>query len=422
MESEFKISVPAILNDASIIRFLEGWKWFVPSQSKVELDFCGCTFLAPWALVLFAVHGLWLATEHNKIVTIHYDQETEVGKYLDNSGFIRLFDDSEETPGSRAGFTVCLEQITGSDQIYPFSRSVTSMLQIDDPEIEGAIEYSLTELLRNVVQHSGSAIGGFAMAQYFPKTGQIELVVADRGVGIRKHISATYPEAETDTLALNLALLPHHSGTFGHAMYGSMKDNAGLGLFFVSEIAVRGGGGYKLCSGTALLNKWRTRLGERKSRPAVFPRSEGWPGTLAVIHLNRGLIGDFEQLLTLCRDLAAESRDDPFLQSLDFVDAVPEEADVEIIAVKDFVENVEEAARVRDMRVIPALHVGKTVVYDFADVRIITQSFAHALLYLILKRQLHVRFSLQLAHCVESVKAAIRVVSSYARRTPDKNG
>jgi hypothetical protein len=203
-------------------------------------------------------------------------------------------------------------------------------------------------------------------------------------------------------------------------MYGSMKDNAGLGLFFVKEIAVRGGGSFGLASGNALIERWSVKGYQRTSRRTVTPKG-GWHGTCAVVRLRRGDIADFSGMLELLRRISANVRDDPYIQAIDYIDELNVSApDTDVIPVSDFLENVEEAAKVRDMRVIPGLQVGRTVVLDFSGINVITQSFAHALFYVILRRLLHVRFSLSLYQCSDAVKAAVTAVASYAR-TPDKN-
>ena len=146
---------------------------------------------------------------------------------------------------------------------------------------------------------------------------------------------------------MKLAALPHVSGTFGQNMYGSMLNNAGLGLFFVKEISTRSGGGFVLASGEALINWWGRDDATRKRELVVAPRGR-WPGTFAVLQLRRGLVGDFEGLLDRCRALAAEARQDPYLQALEFVDEVPIEGEVLVFRVKEFYENVEQAARLRE--------------------------------------------------------------------------
>jgi anti-sigma regulatory factor (Ser/Thr protein kinase) len=392
----------------------------VPAADAVVIDFQHCAFLAPWSLGLFGAYGLWLHEELRKSVTIEIDPNTAAGRYLEESGFCQLFGDTEPPPLDKHDFRVCLQRIRDSAGIAPFAKSVAQMLHIEDEDVTGAISYALVELLRNVVQHSRSSIGGLAMAQYFPRSGLVELVVVDRGIGVQAHISQTYRDIQTDMQAIDLAVLPHHSGTFGQGMYGAMKDNAGLGLFFVNEIAIRGGGSFAIGSGTALLERWSSHDWKRKSRRSINVKGH-WDGTFAVVQLRRGDIADFDGLLDVCRSLAASARDDPYIQALEYVDDLPDQ-DENLMAVRvsDFLENVEEAARIRDEIVIPSLEMHRSVVLDFDNITVITQSFAHALFHKILRAQMHVRYDLQLCRCSDAVRAAITAVASYAK-SPNKN-
>jgi len=146
-----------------------------------------------------------------------------------------------------------------------------------------------------------------------------------------------------------------------------------------------------------------------------MPKGE-WQGTIARVSLRVRLIGDFDILLDTCRALAAEARDDPFLQALEFIDTLEDSSDGYFqIPVNDFYEDVEAAARIRDHEVIPKLLGKEVVILDFSGIRVITQSFAHAILYKILRDLLHVRSSLFLFGCTNAVKAAIRAVAAYAR-------
>jgi len=349
-----------------------------------------------------------------KSVEIYLDPSTYAGRYLITSGFAALFGDEEAIPAD-TDYAVILRQVKSSADIPKFARSVTSVLRIDDDELEGALEYAFVELLRNVVQHSGSKCGAVAMAQFHPRTGFVEIAVADRGIGIRSHISRRYPEAETDLQALKVAILPHASGTFGQNMYGSMQNNAGLGLFFVKEISGRGGGSFDLISGHAMISRWGKHDARKGSKDIAMPKGE-WQGTIARVSLRVRLIGDFDILLDTCRALAAEARDDPFLQALEFIDTLEDSSDGYFqIPVNDFYEDVEAAARIRDHEVIPKLLGKEVVILDFSGIRVITQSFAHAILYKILRDLLHVRSSLFLFGCTNAVKAAIRAVAAYAR-------
>jgi hypothetical protein len=289
------------------------------------------------------------------------------------------------------------------------------LLRIGDEDLSGAVKYSLVELLRNVVQHAASPIGGIACAQFMPASGIVELVVVDCGVGIRATLAPRYAEILDDHRALRFAVQPHVSGTFSRGGYAKMADNAGLGLFFIREIACRSGGGFTLISGKALLDLWGDENGTQH-RNYKEAKSGGWPGTVALIRLKRDSIADFEAVLRVCRELAARARDYPADQVLDFADTVPEIEGLRVVPVREFEENVERAAEVRERILTPALDEGELVVLDFSGVAFATQSFVHALLYKILRdRSQQSRAGLTLAACTESTREAVRTVAAYAR-------
>ena len=100
--------------------------------------------------------------------------------------------------------------------------------------------------------------------------------------------------------------------------------------------------------------------------------------------------------------------------SLDFLDEVPDIADLTVVPVREFEENVEEAARVRDTVVGPKLAGGEMVVLDFSGIRFPTQSFVHACIYKVLRECCNVRSSLSIANCTASTKEAILAVAAYA--------
>jgi hypothetical protein len=372
--------------------------------------------LAPWAITLFSSFMLWLIEEREVHVDVVYDQTTVIGRYLRKTGFIKLFDlkaGPTEDERSDSDVTGRLTRIRQSRDIPVFAAEVMRMLSVGDSELEGALKYSIVELLRNVVQHSRSPVGGTALAQYFPSTGLVEVAVADFGIGIRAALRSTYPELDSDWKSLRFSLLPHVSGTFGRSEYSSMQDNAGLGLFFIKEIATRSSGGFFLGSNGALIDLWGNRDGT-PGRKYVTARKGGWPGTFAVLQLRRNTIGRFESLLHVCRDLAAEARKDPRLVYLDFVDEVPQIEGIRVVRVADFEEDVERAAEVRDTQILPPLDAGEVVVLDFQGVPFATQSFVHALLYKVFKDHPSFRTGLSLAGCSSSAIEAVRAVAAYA--------
>lgn len=413
-----RIKVPQSLEDKGLGRFFTGWEWRQGLQPPVELDFTDCSFLAPYAVTLFAAYALWMREVRGCHTSISFTPYSYAGKFLIKSGFIELLEEGTyPSPPDLLDRTVKLTRIGTSSEIPKFAASVMSILQIEDEELAGAVQYSLIELLRNVVQHSVSTKGGVAMAQYYPNTGIVDVCVADMGIGVKATINEAYPEIDTSLKALKLATLPHVSRTFKAGGYTSMSDNAGLGLFFIKQIASLSGGSFFLGSKDALVDIWGDAEGIQHKTYCVA-RALGWPGTFAYLQLRKNMISEFDAILTTCRRLAAEAKKYPAELALDFVDCVPDLGDLDeqvVVNVKVFEEDVEEAARIRDEEILPSLGAGTMVVLDFEGVRFATQSFIHALMYKVIRDGQQIGSTLSIANCSRSTREAVMAVAAYAK-------
>lgn len=414
----FSIDVPANLGDKGLLNFFGGWEWRADLWPPVEINFDSCDFIAPYAVTLFAAYSLWLRNVKRCHLSFRTSPNSVAGNYLVQTGFLELMgEDTYPPPTERPDRTVKLTRISSSAEIPGFAASVMNILQIEDEELAGAVKYSLIELLRNVVQHSVSTGGGVAMAQYYPKSGLVDVCVADTGIGIKATINEAYPEIDTNLRALKLATLPHVSRTFKPGGYTSMSDNAGLGLFFIKQIASLSGGSFFLGSKDALVDIWGDKEGRQKK---LYWQAKvgGWPGTFAYLQLRKDSIGEFDALLSVCRRLAAEAQKYPAELSLDFVEAIPELGDHEelvIVSVKEFEEDVEQAARIRDEDLLPSMKEGTLVVLDFAGVKFATQSFVHALMYKVIRDGQNIGSTLCIANCSRSTREAVMAVAAYAK-------
>ena len=170
------IIVPEAIDDKSLINFFQGWYWISDPKPPVIIDFMGCDFIAPYGATLFAAYILWLKETKRRKVMVQSTKRSVAGNFLLQCGFFELIGEDGATPTEpREDRTVKLTRISSSSDIPAFANMVMNILQIEDEELAGAVKYSLVELLRNVVQHSGSLNGGVAMAQYYPKTGLVEI-------------------------------------------------------------------------------------------------------------------------------------------------------------------------------------------------------------------------------------------------------
>ncbi len=413
-----QIRLHGVIGDRQLLNFFKGWYWDDDPSSPIEFIVEPGLHISPWVATLIAAYGVWLKEVRGKDVYFEFDPSSPTGHFIQNIGLTSALGYDHEIP-TRRNF-VPLTRVSTSKEIKPFIDKVAGLLDLDDSELADALKYSLTELLRNVVQHSHSRIGGFASAVFYPTKGIVEITIADIGRGLRYSLHEAYPEINRDEKALRFALLPHVSGTFTAGSYQNMKDNAGLGLFFVKEIASRARGGFFLASGSALVDIWGNKDGTM-GKKYISAKNGGWRGTLAVLQLRKDAIGEFDSLLQTCRDIAAEARksDKEFL--VDFLDETPDLEGLKIISVKDFDEDVEAAAIIREKTIIPNLNDEELVVLDFSGVRASTQSFVHALMYKLFRDVPSIKSCLSISCADNASIQAIKAVAAYAAAGPESN-
>ena len=409
----FDINIPNDLGDKSLTKFFKGWNWHDDPPSPVTIHVPRGTHLAPWAATLFGIYAIWLTEVRGKEVQIDYDYGSYVGKFIERMGIPELLGLKNMNEDLDTQNIYPLTRISQSKDIAKVATSIVEMLKIGDDEIEDAVKYSIVELLRNVVQHSRSRIGGIVSAVYFPRSGIVDVVVADIGCGLRASLRESYKEIDSDHKAVRFAMQPHVSGTFHSGVYGSMKDNAGLGLFFIKTIASRASGGFFLGSGSMLADVWGTPDGDLKKK-YVHASGSGWRGTFALLQLRKETIGEFDDVLATCRRIAAEVRKDRSELAVDFLDEPLEIDGLLTINIRDFEEDVEEASRIRDDIILPSLENNKLVVLNFEKVRAATQSFIHALMYKVFRDGKNLESCLSVSCADGATEEAIKAVAAYA--------
>lgn len=389
------------------------WEWrtkLPPSCDSVILDFRDNKFVEPWSLAQYTAHALWL--KHSTGIPVYADLSSTnpANVYVERMGIKHVlgtgksnleWDDSRQNTG--------LHVIKTHQDVTRFVESAAQLGPGPDDETIDALKYGMAELGRNVVQHSNSPVGGVAIAQYFPDREAIQISVCDRGHGVLETLQSAYPELENDLEGLKLAVLPHVSGAFAGGMY-SASENAGLGLFFVKEICWRSDGSFWLVSKRALLG---VQGYDAAGKNRIYRKINSWEGTSVTMDLPAAGVGDFGELLKTCRSLAASARQSSGEAGLDFLTDMPELDGVHCILAGSFSEDVEQASRVREQQIIPAINAGEMIVLDFAGARFATQSFVHALL--------HDAFQidgslcrLSFLNCTPSTEEAIRAVAAYA--------
>lgn len=178
--------------------------------------------------------------------------------------------------------------ITGEDPDFDFS---------DQPPPENnffeAISYSVSELIKNVQQHSLGT--GFVSAQYYPRLDSTSIAIVDTGIGVResfnRHSSPHANLIATDVSALRKALEAEVSSkTHQNCPFRNHAENAGVGLTLLTDIALQAGGCFQFLSGAAMVHS-----------EGECELSTSYQGTYVYISFNRSALNRFQEMLEIAK-------------------------------------------------------------------------------------------------------------------------
>lgn len=170
------------------------------------------------------------------------------------------------------------------------------LVQSRSTEAERTLAYALREIVRNVIEHSGSESYSFA-AQYWPASGEAEIVVSDSGIGLRRSLLRN-PRLEVtdDEIALDLAT------SAGVTSVGSRRSrmdggwgNSGFGLYMTRRLCELGGR-FAIASGKGALVS--DAGGSRRLLTDTG-------GTTVILKLATGRLGDLDERLLEFRNAAS---------------------------------------------------------------------------------------------------------------------
>lgn len=331
-------------------------------------------------------------------------------------GLVDVIENRPPRPAHEPDRTVRLRRVRRFDEIEAVSEEVSRLI-VSKPRDEATrrtIYYVLVELLRNVVQHSRDPLGGVVAAQLNRRRSRVEAVqvaVCDCGIGIPASLEGMHPKLVDPREALEKALHPSISGTFEEGLSGS-RENAGMGLFFISEIAKLTGGKLLVASrGAALVVEGDSARASRQLIRFV-DTGVGFPGTLVAFELALGRVPDHDALLERIRSTARDRVPRRAVHRwLVFVQAAPPG-----VLVYDAAEKAEDTAAAQRLagklarRLTSRLPVG----LDFRGLAIGTQSYLHALLFEPLRLAWALRIPIYVLNAEPAVRSGLELLESYA--------
>ncbi len=259
----------------------------------------------PVVLTMVGALGLTVARENihcEKLEAIskHYLERMHLFKILKIASGIRL------KAHEAAGRFIPLTQIRNSQELTECMKELIPLLHLK-PEQAEPIRYTISELVRNVLEHAQSPHGALLCAQYYAKSNTIRIGIADTGVGIKQTITRSHT-APTHLDAIRLALMPGITGVT--AKEGGTEFNAGAGLFFIRSIAKVNRNFFMIYSGKAMYKLLKNKgkkaqvlqadpFRERYSAKEDYPL---WQGTVVGIDISLDATSQFSSLLDQIRE------------------------------------------------------------------------------------------------------------------------
>lgn len=364
---------------------LSFFDWSIKNR-PVKIDLTQCKSANYQTLSLLVLYAWTLVENGCSVSFIENDNETgasSMWRRMGARGFMNVllqdgvnFNGAPSKPLLKVRDSIDFKRATETAESYTEGFNV---------EFGKTLHYVLSELLYNTLEHGKNVknvkgrqtrIPSIAQFTWYQTHNEIHFIIADCGVGIKKHIEQTYPGQESHEEAIRLAIKPQVSGTFALNDPYTQKNNAGIGLFISTNIIRRLNAEMHILSGDGLLH-----ISPRDITAKSLEYS--WPGTmvLVTIRLDRTSSPNLLQMMQ-------EFRESAFKEQKNADNS--EEKSTYYISINNYfgkyAEDKEAAIKFRDKRISPALEENKRILLDFAEVISSPHSFLSALLASPIKR------------------------------------
>jgi anti-sigma regulatory factor (Ser/Thr protein kinase) len=235
----------------------QGFRWLLAvvyeavrkrGYEEVVLDFSKCAAAFPIAMLPVCANALRLRSEGINTELVLPTDEHAARRFvrfnwagiIDPQHPIDVFKGYVEMPATR--FRDASEQKDVVDRLMGLILKSTPDLERAD---FAAVEWALSELTDNVVNHSGSKIGGLVQFTHRRQSKRLDVVICDAGMGVPAKIMPAFPRLPNEMEALSWAIK--------EGVTSNPESGQGNGLFGSSEIAKLSGGYFSLHSAHASL-------------------------------------------------------------------------------------------------------------------------------------------------------------------------
>lgn len=293
--------------------FMDRNNFFVNGSPNAKLVFQpNWLYVDPMGLAMLAAWGAWCKRTGKNIEVVNLNKRANYAARMKVFDHLGVSYKPEINEKEEAGRFMPIRNVKNSADISSAIADVSVLLHLEkDTDALSAVQYCLSELLRNVLEHSSSPEGAFVCAHNYSGKGthRVTLAVADCGIGITKHLGQVFPEVlDDDLVALQMSMSPGVTGA-KRGLYGT-TENAGAGLFITRCIAKGIGGYFVLISGNGLYRLRRSK--EPDDQLKLWPdpfldRSDKvklkspWNGTVVALEVPIDKIAEFQSFFEWVR-------------------------------------------------------------------------------------------------------------------------
>ena len=301
------IQFPASPDIRSALRFFDTLNE-IDSEQELNIDFRNMGRTEPFTLIFIsrAIREYNRRNIDTKIFCSNFKDKT----YPANMGFFQSFGlPFGKKPGDALGSRTYLPiTVTAVQNIIDealetwepeqniVERNAEKLAAIlsrsSSEEVKKTLAYSITEIIRNIVEHSKSKDIMFS-AQYWKTYNKVEISVLDSGIGLKQSFETNpYVSPANDIEAIQLAMMPGISSKFYKGIKSDRNDkwqNSGFGLYMLSRLS-RNGGEMAVVSGNHGI------LQDRSNGKEHFPLKTHFQGTAVKIVLEADKIHNLHNL------------------------------------------------------------------------------------------------------------------------------
>jgi signal transduction histidine kinase len=192
-----------------------------------DLELSEFTLVEMWTLCAAAALA---RAEQKSPIHVHWNPSSPARGFALAVGFDEVIGGTTGGVEGEAGRTVRLTRVASEEDVHPVATAISELLAgRTHLAAKQTLQYVMTELLRNVIQHSDDHLGAVVGAQLNDRglhkdRPVFQVAVADTGRGIRASLSRTHTDVDDDKVALERSLWPYVSGAFAPGRVGARRS------------------------------------------------------------------------------------------------------------------------------------------------------------------------------------------------------